>query len=215
MTVASLQNLNGNFDIAISDNSDPNNNSIPDVAVFLNNGSSSSFNGPNTYLIGASLNASAIASGDINADGYPDLAVMSSGDSTVSVLMNHGASYPGNFSTAITYGVANTPTAITMADFNQDLYADIAVTGSGAGLQPLQARIGARTVACGEGREDSSVLPRSPPPFLARHCCPMVETASLTVILSQPRTSTATAIRTSLLHSTVYPSSSTALHRPA
>ena len=128
ITVADF-NHDGYADFAISDNS------VPDVAVFFYNSDGGGFSGPNTYPVGAS--ATAIASGDVNGDGYPDLAVVSSIDSTVDVLINlaatNGNASKGTFGSATSYGVASQPNAVAMNDLNKDGYADVAVTGSGTG----------------------------------------------------------------------------------
>jgi hypothetical protein len=110
-------------EIALSDNNGP------DAAVFLYNAEAGRLTGPQTYPVGAS--ATAIASGDINGDGYPDLAVVSNIDSTVYTLINGGVGQNGNFVAGASYGVASQPAAITMNDFNHDGYADIAVAGTG------------------------------------------------------------------------------------
>ena len=131
ITVADF-NQDGYADIAVSDNS------APDVTVFLSSyqpdGGSLSFNSQ-MYPVGAS--ATAIASGDVNGDGYPDLAVASNIDSTVAVLINNAAingnSSKGTFGLPTSYGVALQPAAVAMSDFNKDGYADIAVTGTGTG----------------------------------------------------------------------------------
>jgi hypothetical protein len=123
VTVADF-NQDGFADFAVSDNSNL------DAAVFIYEPDGQSFAGPYTYPVGAS--ATGIASGDINGDGYPDLAVLSQVDSTVLVLLNSGSG--GRFNSAgASYGVAYQPTAIAMADFNHDSFADIAVTGTGTG----------------------------------------------------------------------------------
>ncbi len=107
-------------DFAVTDS---NNNN---VAVFLNQPSNPDVPfAVTTYPVGVS--AGAIASGDINGDGYPDLAVVSPSDSTVEVLINNQA---GGFPTGTPYGVAGNPDAVTIADFNKDGYSDIAVTGT-------------------------------------------------------------------------------------
>jgi len=126
ITVANFDQ-SGHAEIAVSDNSGP------DVAVYLWNGEADTLSSAQTYPVG--ISASAVASGDINGDGYPDLAVVSNLDSTVDVLINNGKNSPGpgTFGLTTSYGVATQPAAITMADFNQDGYADIAVSGTGAG----------------------------------------------------------------------------------
>ena len=112
---------NNTAGIAVSDASGP------DAAVFLYSPTLAGFSGPQTYGVGVS--AGAIAAGDVNGDGYPDLAVLSPSDSTVAILLNNGS---GGFLAATTYGVSTQPNALAIADFNQDGYSDVAVSGSNA-----------------------------------------------------------------------------------
>jgi len=118
-------NNDGYADIALSDDSG---SSGPDVTVYLYSPGSSTFSAPVTYPVG--LSATGIASGNLNNDAYPDLAVVSSEDNSVDVLINNQA---GQFPAGTTYGVATIPTGIAIADFNGDSFADIAVTGDGTG----------------------------------------------------------------------------------
>ena len=57
--------------------------------------------------------ASAIAVGDFNNDGYPDLAIDNYTDDTVSVYLSNGN---GTFGNALTFSVANQPIAIAAGD---------------------------------------------------------------------------------------------------
>jgi len=120
--VAADFNQDGIADIAISDNAGP------DVAVYIYNTGAGQFTGATTYNVGAS--ATGIAAGNINNDAYPDLAVLSSNDNTVDVLLNDQT---GAFLNSTSYGVTTFPTAVAIGDFNGDGFGDIAVTGDGTG----------------------------------------------------------------------------------
>jgi type II/III secretion system protein/VCBS repeat protein len=75
----------------------------------------------------------AIASGDLNGDAKPDLAVVNQTDNTVSVLLNNGdATFTASASSPLQTGAGTSPTSVAIADFNQDGLADIAVTNGGA-----------------------------------------------------------------------------------
>ncbi len=73
----------------------------------------------------------AIATGDFNGDGYPDLAVANEGDNTVSILLNNGS---GSFTTGQVIAVPAGPVAILAGDFNGDGKTDLAVASSAANL---------------------------------------------------------------------------------
>jgi hypothetical protein len=118
-------NNDGYVDVAISDNNGANG---PDLLVLIYDPGVSSYAAPVTYAVGVS--ATGIASGNLNNDVYPDLAVLSNIDSTVDVLLNNQS---GGFPTGTIYGVATNPTGIAIADFNGDGFADIAVSGNGTG----------------------------------------------------------------------------------
>jgi Flp pilus assembly secretin CpaC len=75
----------------------------------------------------------AIATGDLNADGVPDLAVVNQGDNTVSVLLG-SSNLDGTFTeaTGSPLPTATTPTGIVIANFANSAVPDIAVTNKGA-----------------------------------------------------------------------------------
>lgn len=70
-----------------------------------------------------------IVTGDLNGDGHPDLAILSSNGS-VYVALNTGA---GAFAAAVPYSLGSAgavPTSITLGDFNGDSRPDLAVAAS-------------------------------------------------------------------------------------
>ena len=85
------------------------------------------FSLPQTYGVGAG--PAAIASGDFNGDGRPDVAVPNNVSHNVSVLLGDGA---GGFGPPMNFAVPQYPGSIAVADFNKDGKADLAV-GYGPG----------------------------------------------------------------------------------
>jgi hypothetical protein len=81
-----------------------------------------------TYAAGT--NPSAIAVGDFNGDGVPDMAVLISASNNFSILLGNGN---GTFQTQVTYAVGGSPRGIQTADFNGDGIPDlVAADNSGA-----------------------------------------------------------------------------------
>src|ERR1035437_4050072 len=66
----------------------------------------------------------AIASGDFNGAGFPDRAVVNSGNNAVSILLGTG---DGNFQPAVNYTVGGFPTAIVAGGFYNDGHLYLAV----------------------------------------------------------------------------------------
>ena len=68
-----------------------------------------------------------VATGDFNADGFPDLAVVNNSDNTVTVLLGDGK---GGFAPAThsPFAVGNSPVAVVVGDFNGDGSQDLAVS---------------------------------------------------------------------------------------
>ncbi len=79
-----------------------------------------------SYPVGT--NPQAIAVGDFNGDGKPDLAVANFGSNNVSVLINNG---DGTFKAAVNYAVGSSPQALAVGDFNGDGKLDLIVTNLG------------------------------------------------------------------------------------
>ena len=81
-------------------------------------------------LLGARLDFAAghqpwaVATGDLNGDGRPDLVCVNTGASTISVLLGDGA---GNFGPKTDYAVGSSPYAVAIADLNNDGRPDVLV----------------------------------------------------------------------------------------
>lgn len=105
-------------------------NTSSTVGVLLNAGSGTFPATATTYASGAtSGNASAVAVGDVNADGRADLVVLNTNDSTVGVLLGTGA---GTFQAVTTYSVGSFsyPSGLALADVNSDGRADVVVANN-------------------------------------------------------------------------------------
>jgi tetratricopeptide (TPR) repeat protein len=113
-------NSDGNLDLAIV------NQTTNNVSILLGNGNAT-FTESTGSPIAVGKSPVAIATGDLNNDSHPDLAVVNQTDNTVSVLLGKG---DGTFTAATNSPLATgqAPTAVTIADFNADGNADIAVT---------------------------------------------------------------------------------------
>lgn len=115
---------------------DFNSDGLPDIAIVnqttnnvtvLLGTSTNSFNlAPSSPFAVGKLPV-AIAAGDLNIDGKQDLAVLNQGDNTLSPLLGNG---DGTFTLAPNAPIATgqSPTGLTIADFNADGNPDIAVT---------------------------------------------------------------------------------------
>ena len=79
-----------------------------------------------TYSVG--VTPAAIAIGDFNGDGKPDLAVANSESNNVSILLNNG---DGTFQPAVNYAVGALPRAIAAGDFTGDGKQDLIVVNLG------------------------------------------------------------------------------------
>jgi Flp pilus assembly secretin CpaC len=119
MTAADF-NSDGNLDLAIV------NQTTNNVMLLLGNGNATfSLATGSPFAVGKL--PVAVATGDVNTDSHPDLAVVNQADNTVSVLLGNG---DGTFTAAQNspLGTGQAPTAVTITDFNADGNPDIAVT---------------------------------------------------------------------------------------
>jgi len=105
-----------------------------------------------TYVFNATQfptghNPQAIANGDFNGDGIPDLVVANYNDNTISVFLGTSlASYaPG-----VSYAVGSEPVAIAVGDFNSDGKQDLAVVNNNCPTKPCAAT-GSVSVLLGNG----------------------------------------------------------------
>ena len=90
----------------------------------------------------------AIATGDLNADGVPDLAVVNQGSATVTVLLG-SSNLDGTFTeaTGSPLPTATTPAGIVIANFANGAVPDLAVTNKGSGTLAVYLGQGQGTFA--------------------------------------------------------------------
>jgi hypothetical protein len=124
-SAVAVQDLNGDGkpDIVLA-------NTSSTVGVLLNAGTGTFPATATTYASGAtSGNASAVAVGDVNADGKADIVVLNTNDSTVGMLLGSGT---GTFQAATTYAVGSYsyPTGLALADVNSDGRTDVLVANN-------------------------------------------------------------------------------------
>jgi hypothetical protein len=90
----------------------------------------------------------AIATGDLNADGVADLAVVNQGDNTVTLLLG-STSQDGTFTqaTGSPLPTSASPAGIVIANFANGTVPDIAVTNNGVGTLGVYLGLGNATFA--------------------------------------------------------------------
>jgi type II secretory pathway component GspD/PulD (secretin) len=140
---ANKSNNSPEVDLAVV-NQTTNNVSI--LLGFVDSNSNISFiEAPNSPInVGSS--PVAIATGDLNSDTVPDLAVVNQGDNTVSVLLGSN-NLNGTFSAAAgsPIATATTPAGIVIANFTGGNFPSLAVTNKGTGTLGIYVGLGAGT----------------------------------------------------------------------
>ena len=134
LAIADL-NGDGRLDIAATYTftTDNLNKSEGFVVVYIQNPARpGSFLAPLTYSVGET--PVALAVGDLNGDGKPDLVVVNSQTGNPDSLADHvsvllqDAANPGHFLSAANYPIAHLPTAVAIGDLDGDGKADLAVS---------------------------------------------------------------------------------------
>lgn len=91
------------------------------VSVLLNNGNGTFANAV-TYNAGLTGAPVAVAVGDVNGDGHPDIVTSTSNSVSVGVLLNNG---DGTFGAATNYSVGSGASSMALMDVNGDGHLDI------------------------------------------------------------------------------------------
>jgi uncharacterized repeat protein (TIGR01451 family) len=98
------------------------NDTANDPTIVWSSQTCGSFAGPVKYSTGSGTYA--LATGDFNRDGKPDVAVVNQYSNTVSILLGNG---DGTLAPAVNYNVGNDPFSIAVVDLNNDGKPDLAV----------------------------------------------------------------------------------------
>jgi hypothetical protein len=115
-------NKDGKMDIAVT------NFNTSDVGILLGNGDGT-FAAPVTYPVGEGYRPEAIAAGDLNGDGFLDLAVPSfNGDQPILVIMLGKSDSSGTFQAPTSSDINGLPNEIAVGDLNKDGKLDLAVS---------------------------------------------------------------------------------------
>ena len=115
--------FNADLDLDLAFSNDNGGNII---SVMLG-GSAGTF-GPGADLGTASFGPIAVAVGDFNADGDPDLAVANNRGANVSIFLGGSG---GTFGAATNFNAGNFPESLVVGNFNADTDPDLAVANSG------------------------------------------------------------------------------------
>ncbi len=141
MVTGNFRNIsNGGADIAVV-------NELSNNVAILEATGDNTFDGTFTVATGSPFAVGtlpiAIAAGDLNSDGVPDLAVVNSTDSTISVFINNGdATFAAAPSSPLPTSFGASPSGVVIADFTNDGIGDIAVTNAGVSTLGIYVGLG-------------------------------------------------------------------------
>jgi hypothetical protein len=96
------------------------------IAVLLNQGGGNFSASPNVFTVGGGATV-ALATGDLNGDGIPDLVVVAANRPQSHLLLYLGKG-DGTFVLSKSYSIGNGVQVLALADFNQDGKLDVAVS---------------------------------------------------------------------------------------
>jgi len=97
------------------------------ISILLNNGDGT-FTLAHTYSVPVGALPISIVAADFNGDNIPDLAVLNSGNLTVSIFIGNG---DGSFQPPSTFSVGSAPTLLASGDFTGDGRQDLVVSYAG------------------------------------------------------------------------------------
>ncbi len=125
-------NGDGKNDLAAA-NSGSISTSSNTISVFKNTSIGSTITFDNKVDLQAGTNPKAIAAGDLDGDGKPELVVANSDDASVSVFPNNNTGSDISFSSKIDYAAGKLPCDIAIGDVDGDGKPDLAVANQSSG----------------------------------------------------------------------------------
>lgn len=100
------------------------------ASVFLNNGMGAYAAAATNLATAGATDITAVAVGDVNGDGKPDLVTANGATGNVTLYLGAAG---GTFGTGTNFVAGATPNSLALADLNNDQKLDLAVSSSGAG----------------------------------------------------------------------------------